>query len=202
MLVSSLCRISWVHGHIFFKHACRFNSVLMGKWLHWYILKCNTDSFHGFCRICLKLNFLYSIINMQNDTFNFFPPPPLNHQLPKPNSSHQYSTNTYFLVIIYMSTAISSCQHCLISSTWGGKKFCYCLHNRENMTLNLKPGAYRMYDGRTNESSMRWHTFMPHQRKIPSDMNTGIHIVSDYNNCMSCQKCDCSPCFMPIVMMH
>jgi hypothetical protein len=64
--------------------ACLILTVHIGKWLHWYILKCNTDSFHSFCRICLKLNFLYSRITIHNDTFNFSPSPPLNNLFPKP----------------------------------------------------------------------------------------------------------------------
>jgi len=123
--------------------ACLILTVLMGKWLHWYILKCNKGSFHSFCRICLKLNFLYSSITMQNDTLNFLPPsthpPPL---LPKTTNfqylhcSHQYNTNIFFITC--MSTAISLCQHCLITSTWK-KKLWYILHNRKNMSLNFKP---------------------------------------------------------------
>jgi hypothetical protein len=71
--------------------------------------------------------------------------------------SHQYSTNTSF-IIICMPTAISPCQHCLITSTWG-KKFCYCLHNRDNMTLNLKPGAYRsMMEGQMSHLCANTHS--------------------------------------------
>jgi len=158
--------------------ACLILTVLMGKWLHWYILKCNTSSFHSFCRICLKLNFLYSSITMQNDTLNFLPPstsPPQRTNFQNLHCSHQYSTNIFF--IIYMSIAISPSQHCLITSTWN-KKLWYILHNRKNMTISSQR-ACRMYNGRANDSSMCWHTFMPHQQKISSDKIMGIHTVSD-----------------------
>jgi hypothetical protein len=138
----------------------------MGKCLHQYILEYNTDSFQGFCRNCLKLNFLYSSITMQND-----------------HCSHQYTSNKFFLDIICMSTMISPSQHCLIVSTLQEK--CGISSTTERIWHSISSQrAYKMYDGRAN-NSMCWNTFMLHQQKKSSDMNMGVHKISAYHNCTS-----------------
>ena len=116
--------------------ACLILTVLMGKWLHWYILKSNTGSFHSFCRICLKLNFLYSSITMQNDTLNLSPPPQ-NHQFSKPtllsSVQYQYIFHNFHVDSNFTSPALLNNLYIKEKKLW------YILHNRENMTLNFKP---------------------------------------------------------------
>ena len=138
LLVSSPCRISLMRGHGLFKDPCLFNSVLMGKWLHWHILKCNTVSFHSFCGICVNLNFLYSSISMQNDTYTFLPTPP--HQkkkkFPKPTllSSVQYQ-----YIFNNMHVKSNFTLPALLNNLYIRKKLWYILHNRNKTTLNFKP---------------------------------------------------------------